>query len=337
MADYPSGHTWNPTDLDRDIFENELDSFVPDHIFDAHAHLYRLDQISSDELSEDMVTGPAEVTPAVYRRVMDDYIPGRAFDALFFPFPRNSLDRPGANALIVDSVASEELSRGQIIVAPEDDPDYIREQVKSPNVVGMKCYQLYSSHKPTSLSPIDGFLTEEHMRIADDEGLSVTLHIVRPTALADPLNQSTIQRYARSYPNARIILAHGARGFNPYHTVRGIGALAGLGNVYFDSSAVADAGAFEAIIGTMGHHTLLYGSDFPVSHGRGRPVGVGDTFVWLDKDILPEYAPHGAKLDLAYSGLESLRALKTAATGMGLTDSQVEDIFYGNGARLYGF
>ena len=244
MTDYPGGHTWNPTDLDRDIFENELDGFVPDHIFDAHAHLYRLDQISSDELSEDMLTGPAEVTPVEYRSIMDDYIPGRTFDALFFPFPRNSLDRPGANALIAESVASEVRSKGQIIVVPEDDPDYIRQQVKAPNVVGMKCYQLYSSHQPTMLSPIEDFLTEEHMSIADDEGLSVTLHIVRPTALADPANQSTIRRYAEAYPNAKIILAHAARGFNPYHTVRGIGSLAGLANVYFDSSAVADAGAF---------------------------------------------------------------------------------------------
>ena len=336
MTDYPSGHEWNPTDLDREIFENELDNFVPDRIFDAHAHLYRLDQISGDELGENMLTGPAEVNPAVYRRAMDDYIPGRTFDALFFPFPRKSLDRLGANALIAESVASEERSRGQIIVAPEDDPDRIRELVQAPNVVGLKCYQLYSSHTPTGSSPIEDFLTEENMSIADDEGLSVTLHIVRPTALADPINQATIKRYAETYPNARIILAHAARGFNPYHTVRGIDALAGLSNVYFDSSAVADAGAYEAIIATMGHQTLLYGSDFPVCHTRGRPIGLGNTFMWFDSNNLPDYAPHGAKLDLVYSGLESLRALKTAATSLGLTDSQIEDIFYGNAARLYG-
>ena len=144
-----------------------------------------------------------------------------------------------------------------------------------------------------------------------------------------------IRRYAEAYPNVNIILAHAARGFNPYHTLKGIGSLSGLGNIYFDSSAVADAGALEGIIKTMGYQRLLYGSDFPVSHGRGRPVGIGDTFIWLDSDILPEYAPHGVKIDLIYSGLESLRAMKTAAIATGLSDSQVEDIFFGNAARLY--
>ena len=33
--------TWEVRDYDREFFEKELDSFVPDKIFDAHAHLYR--------------------------------------------------------------------------------------------------------------------------------------------------------------------------------------------------------------------------------------------------------------------------------------------------------
>ena len=34
--------TWELTDLDREFFERELESFVPDRIFDVHAHLYEL-------------------------------------------------------------------------------------------------------------------------------------------------------------------------------------------------------------------------------------------------------------------------------------------------------
>ena len=32
--------TWELRDYDREFFEKELDSFVPNRIFDAHAHLY---------------------------------------------------------------------------------------------------------------------------------------------------------------------------------------------------------------------------------------------------------------------------------------------------------
>ena len=56
---------------------------------------------------------------------------------------------------------------GQIIISPEDDPEYIREQVRKTNIVGLKCYQLFSSDKPTMFSSIEGFLTEGHMKVAD--------------------------------------------------------------------------------------------------------------------------------------------------------------------------
>ena len=45
---------------------------------------------------------------------------------------------------------------------------------------------------------------------------------------------------------------------------------------------VCESGALEAIINTFGHERLLYGSDFPVTHARGRAVTLGDSFHWLD-------------------------------------------------------
>ena len=45
-----------------------------------------------------------------------------------------------------------------------------------------------------------------------------------------------------------------------------------LKNVYFDTAVVCESPALEAIINTFGHDHLLYGSDFPVTHSRGRAV-----------------------------------------------------------------
>ena len=84
------------------------------------------------------------------------------------------------------------------------------------------------------------------MRVAHELGLTITLHIVRDRALADPLNQATIKRYCQDFPNMRLILAHAARGFNPWHTIEGIDSLRGLSNVFFDTSAVTEAGAFRS-------------------------------------------------------------------------------------------
>jgi hypothetical protein len=36
-------------------------------------------------------------------------------------------------------------------------------------------------------------------------------------------------------------------------------------------------------------------------------------------------------------GMESLRALKLAAMRLKLSDRQIDDIFYGNAAQLFGF
>ena len=72
--------------------------------------------------------------------------------------------------------------------------------------------------------------------------------MVSARAIADKNNQDVIRSWAAKYPNARFILAHAARGFNPHHTMEGIGALRGLPNIWCDTSAVTEAGAFEAIV-----------------------------------------------------------------------------------------
>jgi glutamate-1-semialdehyde 2,1-aminomutase len=172
------------------------------------------------------------------------------------------------------------------------------------------------------------------VRVAHEEGLSITLHMVRPRAMADPSNQEVIRRYAERYPKARFILAHAARGFNPHHTVMGIGALAGLKNVWCDTAVVTECGALEAIVQTLGVDRLLYGSDFPVSHMRGRCVALGDSFLWLTAENTDFRAGYG-DVEPTLVGIESLRALKLACLNLGLSDSQVEAIFFGNAAELF--
>ena len=157
---------------------------------------------------------------------------------------------------------------------------------------------------------------------------------MRSRALADPENQQAIRRYTGRYPNARLILAYAARGFNPHYTAEGIEALQGLENVWFDSSVVTDAGALEAILSTFGARRLLYGSDFPVSQLRGRCVAVGDSFLWITEDNT-SFAAGYAEVRPTLVGLESLRTLKLACRNLRLSDSDVEAIFFENAATLY--
>jgi hypothetical protein len=50
---------WVVTDADRELFDRELDGFVPPKIFDAHAHWYRADHFAADVMPALVQSGPA--------------------------------------------------------------------------------------------------------------------------------------------------------------------------------------------------------------------------------------------------------------------------------------
>ena len=319
-------------DCDREFYERELRSFVPDRVFDAHCHLYRKEHFGSEPPAIASMGPDADL--ASFRQAIAAITPAREMGGLFFGFPSPHVDVAANNAFVAAEVRRDAGSRAQMLVTPAMDPEYVRETVRRERFAGLKCYHVYAAEKPTWEAAIESYLPEEQVRIAHEEGLSITLHMVRARALADPVNQASIRRYAERYPNARFILAHAARGFNPHHTVEGIGSLRGLRNVWCDSSAVTEAGAHEAIIRTLGARRLLYGSDFPVSHSRGRCVAIGDSFLWLSEENTRFAAPYGDVRPVLV-GLEALRVLKLACLNLRLTGSQVERIFYGNAAEMF--
>jgi len=59
-------------DEDRDFFECELTSFVPDRVFDAHCHLWHPDHREMDIPDVPRIAGAQE-----YRSLMEALCPGR--------------------------------------------------------------------------------------------------------------------------------------------------------------------------------------------------------------------------------------------------------------------
>jgi glutamate-1-semialdehyde 2,1-aminomutase len=265
---------WQLLDADQDLYERTVAPLLPGRIFDAHVHLYRHEHYGPAGPPPLFAATPAEVG---VERFAEDIAwlhgPGRTAGALCFGLTFTG-DRAANDGYVAAETAAGR-ERGlaalpQLIVAPDDDPEAVRERVRRGGFVGLKPYHtLARLDGPTWQASLEAFFPEALARLAHEEGLSVTVHLVRDRALADPANQATLRRYCERYPNMRLILAHAGRGFNPWHTIEGVGALAGLNNLWFDTSAVTEAGGFEAIVETFGHSRLLYGSDFPVSHLRG--------------------------------------------------------------------
>lgn len=323
---------WNVTEADREFFARHLDPFLPHRIFDAHCHLYRCGDFETAPALA--ASGPDLVDWRCFLRHMDAITPGRSYHAHAFPFPSRGLNIASANEFLAAQLVAYRELHGAMIVEPGMDPDQVRETALRGGFAGLKCYHVFAPQPPTFDAAIEAYLPDEHVRVAHELGLTITLHMVRPRALADPVNQASLVRLARKYPNARWILAHAARGFNPHHTIEGIDAIKGLGNIWFDTSAVTEAGAFEAIVRAFGVNRLLYGADFPVTHLRGRCVAIGDSFLWLTADNTDFGAAYGA-VEPVLVQLESLRALKQACWNLRLSDSEVERIFWDNAEALF--
>jgi len=327
------------TEADFELFRRELDSFVPDNICDAHMHVWAKSHLPPSgydtfrQLEEDVVD------LAAYRRRMTELLPGRRVaEGLILPGAVGATGEQvrSQNELVAAEVAENTGWRGSMLVSPEMDGEYVREEVRRLGLSGLKCYHVRSGLTITWDADIPAYLPEAQVKVAHEERLCITLHMVKARAVADPSNQHWIRHYCETYPDMQLILAHAARGFNPYHTIEGLAALRGLPNLWCDMSAVADVGACEAIIETLGHDRLIYGTDFPVSHLRGRCVAIGDGFVWLYDDTLDWKTVSFQPLQPVFVGLESLRVLKQAAWHCRLEDRQVEDIFRNNARRLLG-
>jgi predicted TIM-barrel fold metal-dependent hydrolase len=327
------------TEPSRDLFRRELDSFVPDRLCDAHMHLWADSHLPPAGYDAFRGLGADVVDLPLYRKWMTELLPGRDVDGgLILPGAVGAAGEQVAaqNAFTAAEAAANPGWRGALLVTPEMDPDYLRGEVRRLGLRGLKCYHVQSARTPSWEADIPDYLPEAQVKVAHEEGLCITLHMVKTRAVADPSNQRWIRYYCETYPDMQLILAHAARGFNPYHTIEGLAALRGLPNLWCDMAAVSDTGACEAIVEILGHSRLLFGTDFPISHLRGRCVAVGDGFLWLYDDTLDWSTASFQPLQPVFVGLESLRVLKQAAWHCRLTDRQVEDIFRNNARRLLG-
>ena len=145
------------TQVDVDFFQRELQSFLPDRIFDAHTHLWKNDLINWTVPGVNGDCGYVE-----YQQCMQAVHPGRSTEALFIPFVtvENRDKSLVANEWISQQLEHDRNCRGLFFVKPEDDPEWIRENVQRLGLHGLKCYHTMSDVTPTWEADIDAFLPE---------------------------------------------------------------------------------------------------------------------------------------------------------------------------------
>jgi glutamate-1-semialdehyde 2,1-aminomutase len=324
MWSKPMASNWSLAPQDTDAVA-ALAARLPAMLFDAHAHV---------RPAEDRPEGSGLVRETWRREVGNLVGVGRLGGGLFFPHPVTG-DPPGANDWLVARGDWEADDRLLVLAWPGMPRDRLGKWLAVPRVLGIKPYHLLAGPPPTFDLPAEAFCPEWLWEVCAEGRRVIMLHLVRPRALADEQNLRFIQRCCERYPGVQLVLAHAARGFHAPNTMRAVAELAHLDNVWFDTSAVCEPQALLAILDHFGPQRLLWGSDFPVSHQRGRCVTVGDDFAWINPERVD--APVGAPACRTWLvGLESLRAFFEAADRFGLTDADVAAIMAGNARTLLG-
>ena len=322
-------------DTDLRLLNRCIDGFLPQRIYDIHAHLYHTRHFAPGTmpafLDADRGYGLRDFNEAMAR-----WMPKREVEGLFFGYPRGGNDRAGENAWLHEQVApgvAATNSRALVLAAPTDDPAEVRRLIESGVFIGIKPYRLYADVPDTNEATIKSFAPEWMWELCHAHDGVLMLHIMRAGGITDPHNVETIRRLCRRYPRCRLVLAHVARSFNYRHAREGLRAIADLDNVVVDTSAVTQAGAFRAALEIFGPRRVLWGSDYMVSELRGSCITQGDGFTWIysEDESAQKLTVFGG---YTLVGIESLMCLREACEDTGMTPADLQDIFRDNAMRL---
>ncbi|MFA6110235.1 MAG: amidohydrolase family protein [Candidatus Latescibacterota bacterium] len=315
------------SDFDRDIWDEELEDYVPAEILDAHVHLW-------SEAHKGELTGPPtglrlELGYAGLADWCAKLFPGRRIHFLALGTPLPGMDVAAHNRWLADQAAQDPESAASMVVTPASDPDEVAEQVVRLGFVGLKPYRSFAPDLTNAR--IADFLPDRLVEVADHFGLAVTLHLSRKDGAADPVNQQDLARLTARYPRVQWILAHCARGFNAFMLERSLEVLRDLPNLWYDTSAVTELRSHYLLMQREDRRRVAFGSDDVVAGcARGKYITYGRAWVFYPGRTELEHCDPRATL-VVY---EQLRQERQVAEMLGLTAAEIEAHFAGNARRL---
>ena len=316
-------------EIDRSIWEKELEDFVPSVIYDVHAHMW-------SEAHKGGLEGPPtglrmEIDYQAHLDWAARLYPGREMHYLVMGTPILGMDVEGHNAWMAEQMAADRRSEVNMLVTPDMSAEYVAAQVKRHNFLGLKPYRMFAPDPANGR--IRDFLPEAQIEVAHDLGLAITMHLTKKTGAADPENLRDLEYYTMRYPRVQWILAHCARAFNAFIMEGSIQVLKGLPNIWYDTSAVNDLYAHYLLMKHEDRSRVMFGSDGVVAgcvHGKYITWGRAWTYFPGPEKELEHCDP--APTFVIY---EQLRQERQVAQMLGLTQQEIEDHFAGNAKRFF--
>lgn len=320
---------------DQQIWNEELQDFVPNRIFDAHIHLLNPEHLSRTDSTAFNSWAYADLS--ALQHWAERLYPGRETHFLVLGTPAPGIDVAAHNRWCIEQVQRDPQSRMNRLVTPACRVEDIARDVQEFGCIGLKPYRLFSVTGDIAQCRIHEFLPPAQLELANDLGLWVTMHLSRFHGCADPFNLDDLQEFTgRRYPKIKWILAHCARSFTYWPIRQAIDRLRDMPNLWYDVSAVTDVRPMITLFTRENHRRILYGSDgLDATYFRGQYVALGRAWQGLDVTRHQLQFPHcdGRPILAIY---EQLLSMKHAAEIAAWSTDQIQDVFWRNAADLFG-
>ncbi|KKR04392.1 MAG: class III aminotransferase [Candidatus Uhrbacteria bacterium GW2011_GWF2_39_13] len=320
--------SFNIRNIDRAIWETELENFVPSRIFDFHTHLWAEKHKGRNRNN----TSPLrmEVNMKTLRKISEKIFPDRQIDFLALGTPLKNIDMDAHNSWVAGEVIKEKKSYAGMVVTPEMSPDYLEKQVKKYAFKILKPYRVFA--KDPANSRIKDFLPEPVIDMANSLALGIVLHISKKSGINDKYNLNDLREYTKKYPLVQWVLAHCARAFNPFTLEKAIHELKDIPNIWYDTSAVNDLYSHIILLRHENIKRIMFGSD-NVAAGcmRGKYITYAHAWEGYKGNVSLEHC----NPEPTFVIYEQLRAQRQAAEILGLGPEAIKDIFYNNAQSFF--
>lgn len=326
--------------IDAPIYNGEIAPLLPDKILDFHAHAWRVTDLATPlteatKNSPSLVFGTDNFPVAELQRTAGWLFPGKTYEALVFGMPWAEMDLSRNNQHIAESVRNHSATAGLMMVRPSDSAEYVRQQVLEGRFVGLKPYFTFVHWKAQNDVLLDEMLTADHLRVADELGLIVMIHIPRKGRLADPENIAALQRIAPRYPRAKLVIAHVGRSYCEWSVFIGLSQVQDLPNVYFDTAFIQNSVVFQYLFEHVDVSRIMWGTDLPDSGVHGQVACVNGINLFVTRDAHPwSLYRADSPIECTYMIYEEFRAIRDGGQRAGLRTQDLHPLYAANGQRL---
>jgi len=315
------------------IYDNEIRPYIPEKIFDAHTHLCKRELHEYNSILDGLYNFSNDVGMNELEDCWNTFLPDSEITGLIMGSPVDKCDLDAENKFVAQSITNKR-NRFSIMISPKMSLENLNNDINIYKPAGLKPYLLHALVEDKQNAKITDYITEEQLNLANDYGLSITLHVSKPRGMADPENLKDISRLIKQYPKAQFILAHCGRNFIAPNMSATLDALPVAENLWIDTSAVCDTGVFLELFSRYDLSRILYGSDLvDASAFRGNYIRLGMNWHVVTPNLIARKG--GLESRATFAFYENLSALFQAARFCNLSEDDIQNIFYNNAANLF--